>query len=193
MGFQRVAFAHLMTSTIWAPRSLASNAIRRAHLVLVHLSLWTLLAVPMNKLVAAKSGVVGMNAICSIALIVPFKQQWVLHCFKCWFLCFPSISFVTAQRTTAVIPHTLCNLGLPLVAADWALPLGPEVTARKHLLRCLGVLVMVPVLCLSWCFGSKRAVLTHSVPVTIWAFGASCTATHTCLLDMRAACWTVGA
>jgi len=193
MSFQRVAFAYLTTSTIWAFRSLGTSAIGRTHSVLVQLSLWTLLAIPMHKLVAAKGGVVGMNAICSIALIVPLKQQWVVHCFIRWLLCFPLNSFVTATRTSAVVQHTLCNTSLPLVAACWAHPLSPELTARKHVLRCLGILVMVPVLDLSRCFGSKRVVLTYCFPLTIWTFGASCAAVHSCLPDMRVSCWTVGA
>ena len=147
----------------------------------------------MNKLVAAKSGVVGMNAICSIALVIPFKEQWVLHCFKCWLLCVPSHSFVTTTEASIVVLHTRCHTCLPLVAAGWALPLSLEPTARKHLLRCFGVFVMVPVWYLTWCFGSKRDVLTYCFPVTIRAFGAACAAIHTCLPDMRASCRTVGA
>jgi len=135
----------------------------------------------------------GMNAICSIALIVPFTQNLMSCCFKRWPLCFPSNNFVTATRTSAVILHTSCNLTLPLVATDWALPLSPEVTARKHLLRRLSILVVVPVLRLARCFGSKRAVLTYSFPLTVWAFGASCAVMHTGLPDMQVSCWTVGA
>jgi len=132
------------------------STITRSHLVLVQLSLWALLANPMHKFVAAKSGAAGMNAILEVALIVPLKQQWVLRCFKRWL-------FVSANalRATTIILHTLCNLALPLVVACWALSLGPEVTASKRLLRCLGILVMVPVSCLSWCLGSKRVVLTQ--------------------------------
>ena len=193
MSLQRIAFAHLLGSTIWAPRSLATSANMRLHSVLMQLSLWTLLAMPMHKLVAAKGGVVGMNAICNIALIIPFKQQWVLRCFICWLLCLPSHSYVTATRASTVVMHTLFDGSLPLVAADWTLPLSPEITAGKHLLRCLHILVMIPVLCLFRCFGSKRAVLTDCFPLTIRAFGAPCAASHTCLPVMRASCWTVGA
>ncbi len=60
------------------------STITRSHLVLVQLSLWALLANPMHKFVAAKSGAAGMNAILEVALIVPLKQQWVLRCFKRW-------------------------------------------------------------------------------------------------------------
>ena len=134
MSFQRVAFAHLLASTIWAPRSLVSSANIRMRLVLVQLSLWTLLAVPVHKLVAGKGGVVGMNAICNIPLEIPFKQQWVLRCFICWLLCLPSHSFATATRASTIVLHTPCNGSLPLVAAGWALSLSPECTARKHLL-----------------------------------------------------------
>ena len=45
-------------------------------------------------------------------------------------------------------------------AAGWALPLSPDVTARKHLLRCLGRLVMGRRFCLPRCFSSKRVMLT---------------------------------
>jgi len=128
----------------------------------VQLSLWALLANPMHKFVAAKSGAAGMNAILEVALIVPLKQQWVLRCFKRWlFVSASNITISNALRATTIILHTLCNLALPLVVACWALSLGPEVTASKRLLRCLGILVMVPVSCLSWCLGSKRVVLTQ--------------------------------
>jgi len=122
----------------------------------VHLSLGALVADPVHQLLAAKSGVLWMDAVLEVALSVPFKQQWVLRCFKRWL-------FVSANalRATTIILHTLCNLALPLVVACWALSLGPEVTASKRLLRCLGILVMVPVSCLSWCLGSKRVVLTQ--------------------------------
>ncbi len=114
MSFQRVAFAHLLASTIWAPRSLVSSANIRMRLVLVQLSLWTLLAVPVHKLVAGKGGVVGMNAICSIALVIPFKEQWVLHCFKCWLLCVPSHSFVTTTH-----PLSFCTRGATPACHSW--------------------------------------------------------------------------
>jgi len=104
------------------------------------------MANPMHQLSAAKGGVVGMNAICGIALIVPFTQQLMLGCFKRWLLCFPSKSFVIATRTSAVILHTVCNWSLPLMAADRALPLSSEVTASKCLLRCLGIFALIPVL-----------------------------------------------
>ncbi len=79
------------------------------------------------------------------------------------------------------------------MAADRALPLSPAVTASKSLLRCVGVLVMIPIRYLSWCFGSKRAMLTHCSPCTIWAFVASCALEHTGHPEMRAPRWTVGA
>jgi len=56
----------------------------------VQLSSWTFLAHPMHMLVAAKGGVIGMNTICSIALIVPFKQQLMLRSYKRGLLCLPS-------------------------------------------------------------------------------------------------------
>ncbi len=193
MSLQRIAAAHLLASTIWAPRSPDSSANIRLHSVLMQLSPWTLLAMPMHKLVAGKGGVVGVNTTCSIALIIPFKEQRVLRCFICWLLDWACPSFATATRASTIVLHMRCNMSLPFVAADWALPLSPEFTARKHLLRCLDILVTVPVLELSRCFGSKRAVLTYYFSLRVRAFGAACAFPHTCLPDMRASCWTVGA
>ena len=133
-----------------------------------------------------------MNAICSIALIVPLKQQLMLRCLKRRLLC-SCYKFATATRTSAVFPYTVCNWSLPLMAACWALPLSPEVTARNRLLRCLGVLVMIPVFELTRCLGSKRVVLSHCLSCTIWAFVALCAALHSCLPDMRPSRWTIGA
>ncbi len=192
MSLQRVAFAHLLASTIWATCSLPIGTIIRGHLVKVQLSLGAVVADPMHQLFAAKGGGAGVNAIYNIALIVPFKQQLMLRFFKRWLDCSPS-KFTTATRTSAVLLHTARDLSLPLVAACWALPLCPELSASQRLFRCLGILVKVPVLCLSWCLGSNRVVLTDSFPLAVWAFGASCAVTHTCLPDMRASCWTVGA
>ena len=45
------------------------------HLIQVQLSLRAVVADPMHKLAAAKGGVVGMNAICSIALIVSIHAK----------------------------------------------------------------------------------------------------------------------
>jgi len=106
---------------------------------------------------------------------------------------FRSKSLFNAKRTSAVVLHTVRDLSLSPVAAGWALPLSPEVTARKHLLRCLGVFSLIPVLELAWSFGSERVVLAYLSAFTKWAFAASCAVIHTCLPDMRASCWTVGA
>ena len=163
------------------------------HLIPVQVCFWTFLAHPMHKLPAAKGGHVGINTICSIALQVPFMQQLMLRCFKRGLLFSPCKSFVPATRTSAVVMHTLPDLSLPLMAADWALPFSPETTAGKHLLWCLGILVLVPILDLSRSLGSKRVVLAHFPPFTVWAFGAYCPAGHSCLPDMRASCWTIGA
>ena len=146
----------------------------------------------MHPLLAAKGGVMRVNAILRVVLIVPLMQQLVLHCCKCWPCCTPCLSFATAG-TAAVIFCSSCYWSLPLKAACWALPLSPKFTTSKHLLRCLGVLGGVPILCLSRCFGSKRAVLTYCFPLTIRALGASCAAIHSCHPDMRASCWTLGA
>ncbi len=143
---QRVAFAYLMTSAVGTPLRVVACTIRSTHLIQMQLSLGAVVAHPMHQLFAAKGGAVGMNAICSIALIVPFMQQLMLCCFKCGVLFFPSRSFVATTRTSAIVLHTLCNLTLPLMAADRALPLSSEVTAGDCLLRCLGILVLIPIL-----------------------------------------------
>ena len=182
-----------MTRTVWTPLQVCASTIRSTHLILVQLSLGAVVAHPMHQLLTAEGSSVGMNAICIIALIVPFKQQLMLCCFKCGVCVFPSDSFALAARTSPVVNHTLCNLSLPLMAADRALPLSPEVTACKHLLRCLGILVLIPELDLSRCFGSKRAVLAQSPPFTVWASAAYCAQGNTCRPDMRVSGWTVEA
>jgi len=100
---------------------------KRTHLVLVELSLWALSANPMHQLAAAKGGLVEINAICSIAQVVPFRQQMLLRCFKCWLTCSrsPCLSFTILGKTT-VTRGTLRNLTSPLVAACWPLPLSPN-------------------------------------------------------------------
>lgn len=100
---------------------------KRTHLVLVELSIWALSANPMHQLAAAKGGLVEINAICSIAQVVPFRQQMLLRCFKCWLTCSrsPCLSFTILGKTT-VTRGTLRNLTSPLVAACWPLPLSPN-------------------------------------------------------------------
>ncbi len=186
MSLQRVAFAYLTTSTIWTPLQASASTITSTHLIQVQLFLGAVVADPMHQLLAAKGGGVGMNAICSIALMVPLTQQLMTCYFKCGLLCFPSTSFISTTRTSAVVLHTLCNLTLPLMAADGALPLSSEGTASNRLLRCLGVLVLIPVLDLFWCFGSKRVVLACLSAFTIWASATSCAVRHSGLPDMRA-------
>ncbi len=194
MSFQRVAFAHSLASTVWTACTSFAGTSLRHHLVQVHLSLGALVADPVHQLLAAKSGVLWMDAVLEVALSVPFKQQWVLRCFKRWlFVHVSNRSSLFASRATTVISHTLRNLTLPLVAACWALPLCPEATTSKHLLWCLGILVMIPISCLSRCLSSERAVLAHLSAFTIWAFGASCAFMHRRFPDVRASCWTVGA
>ncbi len=146
----------------------------------------------MHQLLAGKGGVVRVDAILEVALKVPFKQQLMSCCFESWMPC-QDLTALTAPRTTAVLPCTQCNLSLPLMATDWALPFSPEVAPRKHLLRRLRILVLIPVLDLSRCFGSKRIVLADFSPFTIWAFTACSAAEHTCPPDVRASYWTVGA
>ncbi len=161
-----------MTSAVWTPLKVLAGTITSTHLIQVQLSLGAVEADPMHQFFAAKGGGVGLNAICSIALIVPFTQQLMLCCFKCGVLFFPFKSFVPATRTSAVVMHTLSDLSLPLMAADRALPVSSESTASKCLVRCLGILVLIPVLDLSRCLGSKRVVLADFPPFTIWTFGA---------------------
>ena len=117
-----------------------------ASCLLVQLSLRALVADPMHQLFDAKGGVMRIQAVLRLVFIVPFTQQLVFCCFVCWLGSLLSKRFVNATRTSAVIPHTLCNFSLPL---------------------------MIPVSCLSRCFGSKRAVLTYCFPLTVWAFPAS--------------------
>ena len=120
------------------------------------------MADPMHQLLAAKGGVMGMDAVLSVVLVIPFKQQRVLRCCKRWlFVPVSNRTDSVATRTSTVVTHAGCDLSLPLVAAGRAFPLSPQVSASKRLLRCLGVFVMIPVSCLSRCLGSKRAVLTH--------------------------------
>ena len=128
---QRVAFAYLMTSAVWTPFRVVASTVISTHLIPVQLSLGTLQTFPMHQLAAAKSGAVGMNAICTIALIVPFTQQLMTCCFKCGLLCFSSRNFVATKRTSAVVLHTVCNLSLPLMAADRALPVSSAITASS--------------------------------------------------------------
>ncbi len=64
---------------------------------------------------------------------------------------------------------------------------------QQCLIRRLGILVLIPVSCLSRCLDSKRLVLADFPPFTIGAFAASCAAGHLALPDMWASCWTVGA
>ncbi len=58
------------------------------------------------------------------------------------------------------------------------------------LLRCPGIVVMIPV---SQRFGRTRAVLAYLLPCTVWAVSACCTLTYFCLPNVNASCWTVGA
>ncbi len=192
MSFQGVAFACLLASTVWTPCRVSASTINGRHLVPVQLSLRAFLTHPMHTLMAAKGGAVRMKSICSIALIVPLKQQRVFCCCKRWLLCFNCLSFTTAGATTAAF-YTDSNLSLPLMTADSALPLSPKTAASKCLLWCIGVFLLVPILDLSWCLGSERVVLAYCSPFTIWAFGSISAVGHTCLPDMRASCWTVGA
>jgi len=192
MSFQGVACACLHASTVWTPCRSSASTLTGRHLVPVQLSLRAFMTHPMHTLMTAKGGAVRMKSICSIALIVPLKQQCVLRCFKSWLLCLDCLSFTTAGATTVVF-YTCSNFSLPLMAADLALPFSPKMAASKRLLWCVGVFLLVPIFDLSWCLGSKRVVLAYRSPFTIWAFGSSCAAGNSCLPDMRASCRTIGA
>ena len=82
MNCQRVAIAHLPAGTVWTTWSWFSGTLSSIHLIPVQLSLGALVADPMHQLSAAKGDVLGMNVVLGVALIVPFYQQGVLHCFK---------------------------------------------------------------------------------------------------------------
>ncbi len=164
-----------------------------ARCVPVQMSLWAFLTHPVHILRAAKGGVVRMNVVLEVTLIVPLKQQLMVGGFECRMLCSPSKTSLTATRTSVVVSGTFCNLSLPLMVASGALPTGPQLTARKRLLRFLGILVLIPVLDLSWCIGSKRVVLAYFSPFTVRAFGAYCALGNSCLPDMCTSCWTLGA
>ncbi len=158
MGFQGVAFADFLASTIWTPCRVITSTIIRTRLVLVQSSRRASLTHPMHRLMAAKGGAVRVHAIHSIALIVPLKQQLMMCCFKCRLLYFDCLGFTTAGATTVPL-YTYSDSSLPLMAADWALPFSPKSAASKRLLWCVDVFCLVPIFDLSRCLGSKRVVL----------------------------------
>lgn len=189
---QRVALAHLHAYTTWATCSLPIGTIIGRHLVKVQLSLRALVANPMHHLLTAKGDVAWIHAILGVALKVPPQATKGVALHKRW-LCVVVPPIFIASRTTRVMYDTLYNRSLPLVTACWALPLGSITTASKHLLGFPGILVMVPVLQLSWCFGRERVVLAYFSSSTTRAVTASRTVTYAYLPNMRASCWTVGA
>ena len=144
MSLQRVAFAYLMTSTEWTPCGALASTIRSTQLIPVQLSLGAVVAHPMHQLFAAKSGGAGMNAICSIALIVPFMQQLMLCCFKCGVLFSPSRSFVATSRKSAVFPRTLCNFHSWLPSGHFHSAL--RLYCRRLSAPAIGILVLIPIL-----------------------------------------------
>ena len=160
------------------------------HLVSMQSSRRAFLTHPMHTLMAPKGGALGMNANPSIAFIVPLKQQRTMYCVQCGLLC---VNCSTTVRATTVLVYTCSNPSLPLMAADPTLPFSPKSAASKCLLWRFDVFGLVPIFHLSWCLGSKRAVLAHRSPVTVWALGSSCTVGHSCLPDMGASCWTIRA
>ena len=159
---------------------------------MVQLTLWTIVAYPMNMLVALQRCIVRIDSVQGITFVVPFKQQRVLLILKCWLL---SALLVTAAAawTACVIHNPACSWSLPLISAVWAFPVSSGVTARKCLLRCVGISAVIPITCYCRCFGGKRVMLAHLLPLTIWALCATCPTLHCCCPNMRAACWTVGA
>ena len=118
-----------------------------------------------------------MNANPSIAFIVPLKQQRTMYCVQCGLLCVNCVSSTTVRATTVLV-YTCSNPSLPLMAADPTLPFSPKSAASKCLLWRFDVFGLVPIFHLSWCLGSKRVVLAHRSPVTVWALGSSCTVGH---------------
>ena len=161
------------------------------HLVLVLLPLWTLLAYPMHHLVAPQCGVMRIYAIPGIALMVPLMQQGVLRFLKGWLLGVLLV-IATAMWAPTVTQNTLCYVSLPLMFAVWTLPVSPGAAAGKCLLRCAGILVVVPISCYCGCFGGKRVVLAHLSALTVWTVCALCPTLHRCCPDVKAAYWTVG-
>ena len=87
---------------------MSSGTIARHHSIPVHLSFGAPDADPMHLLFAAKGGVLRMYVVVDVALIVPFKQQWVFCRFKCWLckLVTTGLNFA-AFRTSGIMPHTL--------------------------------------------------------------------------------------
>ena len=145
----------------------------------------------MYKLRALKCCVVRIYAILSIALMVPLTQQSVFHSLKCRVLGFLFIA-AAATRASTIVHSPHCYLSLPLMSAVWTLPVSSGVAASKCLLRCLGILAVIPISCLLGCFGGKRIVLAHLSALTVWAVSAVRPACHCCQPGMKAACWTVG-
>ena len=166
------------------------KTITSTHLVSVLLPLWTLLAYPMYKLVAFQCSGVRVYAIFSIALMIPLLQQGVFHCLKRWLLRVLPATAVWASTINLV--NLFAYRSLPLMFAVWTLPVSPGAAAGKCLLRCAGILVVVPISCYCGCFGGKRVVLAQLPALTIWAVSAACPVVNRTRPDMRAACWAVG-
>ena len=178
-GCQGVAITNLFASTEWAPLSLLACAIISTHLVAVQPPLSTVVADPMHKLVALKCCFVRKYAIYGIALIVPLKQQQMLRLLECWLL---GVRLVKSAATWA--PCIILNPGLyhslPFVSAVWTSPVSPGVTASKCLLRCLDILVKIPISCYCGCFGGKGVVQAQLPALTIWTLCPSCPVGHLC-------------
>ncbi len=135
----------------------------------MQLSLGALVADPMHQLSAAKGDVLGMNVVLGVALIVPFHQQWVLHCFK---------------RRVCTHVSTGINASKSLLRCLGIFPL----IQVSCLSRCLGGQRAVPTQCFpltKWAFGASCAVIHSRLPnmrVSCWTVGAR-------PFDLQAAVW----
>ena len=114
-----------------------------------------------------------------VALMVPLKQQQMLGLLKSRL---PGMLWVVVAATWApgVLQDPGCNLSLPLILTIWTSPVSLRVTASKCLLRCLGILVKIPISCYCGCFGGKRVVLAQLPALTIWTLCPSCPIRHPC-------------
>ena len=144
----------------------------------------------MHWLAAAKSDLLWVNAVYLIALIVPLRQAGRLSFSKCGlrmidFLC------LTALGTTGPGKDTLCNRCLPFPLANRALPFSPKAAASHHLLWCLFILAVAPVLSYIRCYGSKGVVHAHPFITAEGAACASCSALNRCCPDVWLSSWAI--
>ena len=85
------------------------------------------------------------------------------------------------------------NGGLPFPVASWALPLSPRVAASHHLIWCLLILAVVPVVSHIRCYGGKGVVQAHPPVAAEWALHTMRSAEYVCCPDVWLSCWTLTA